>query len=523
MRRGIYGANWQAKQHRNFDHGKRNNRSQWEEPEVPVVATTPTDEQPQAGATGIGHVTGQAAPTTTTQAAGATGPAQPNVQHPQVQQAAAAQVPAPVAPITANVAPQGPQAAPQQGQATVALPTTAVVPAQAAPATVATAIPPVGQAQAVAAVAQPTPATATATAPVAPAETRANARRTRDLPRRRRIQVTTSGVASTAVPGPSTSGTQKQKMTQEEAGTTTPASGSSSKTTVNLNNLTTTPKRGTFEKAQLAASEARSDEAGQSDAEAAGITSDLASAYSPEKTPASTGKAKQPEAIPNQPLTCISPAKTLYIPDAPSTNTVTEDDATVIAPVDAASSRTTVQRRSARLADKRTETASEAPKNAMASSSRSRRNNRRSNPARASNSAAVTAKSKQTGSRASSSKGKGKRVAEDDSEDEYEMQAKRFHLDSDSDEEEGSVFSAPARDARSQSTGTELSVWTPLNVDANDFAVDHQDVSVRLREELEFLDAQKAAGYGEKEKASEEDLGPWPPYYEIAAFDPESA
>lgn len=92
------------------------------------------------------------------------------------------------------------------------------------------------------------------------------------------------------------------------------------------------------------------------------MTSDLASAYSPEKTPASTGKAKQPEAIPvrslllssvqrimtnpttlqNQPLTCISPAKTLYIPDAPSTNTVTEDDATVIAPVDAASSRTTV-------------------------------------------------------------------------------------------------------------------------------------------------------------------------------------
>lgn len=92
------------------------------------------------------------------------------------------------------------------------------------------------------------------------------------------------------------------------------------------------------------------------------MTSDLASAYSPEKTPASTGKAKQPEAIPvrplllssvqrimtnpttlqNQQLTCISPAKTLYIPDAPSTNTVAEDDATVIAPVDAASSRTTV-------------------------------------------------------------------------------------------------------------------------------------------------------------------------------------
>ncbi len=113
-------------------------------------------------------------------------------------------------------------------------------------------------------------------------------------------------------------------------------------------------------------------------------------------------------------------------------------------------------------------------------------------------------------------------MAEDDSEDEYEMQAKRFHVDSNSDEEGGSVFSASG-DARSQSTGTEPSVWTPLNVDANDFAVDHQDVSVRLREELEFLDAQKAAGYGEKEKASEEDLGPWPPYYEIAACDPESA
>lgn len=100
------------------------------------------------------------------------------------------------------------------------------------------------------------------------------------------------------------------------------------------------------------------------------------------------------------------------------------------------------------------------------------------------------------------------------------MQAKRLHVDSDSDEEEGSVFSAPA-DARSQSTGTELSVWTPPDEDANNFAVD-QDFSLRLREELELLDALKAAEYDEKEKAGE-DLGPRPPYYHIATFNPESA